>query len=126
MRSLFSITTAILHHIVSVVTIYDTKTDPFTTTHLFTSQYWCSPWNASSYVSSRLNDTSKLTLSQCSMNSAKLSRVWVISGISCTANACSILRTSSSCCDSLSSVQHDTNAALNRSLQSYTSIMIHF
>ena len=51
------------------------------------------------------------------MNSAKLSSVCVISGMSCDVSACSRLRMSSSCCVSLSSVQHDTNAALNSSLK---------
>ena len=57
------------------------------------------------------------TFSQCSMNSARLRRVCVISGMSWMARACSMLWMSSSCCISLSSVQHDTNAALNKSLK---------
>ena len=57
-------------------------------------------------------------LSQCSMNSARLSTVWEISGKSSTRSACSRLRISSSCCTASSSVQHDTKDALNRSLAS--------
>ena len=57
-----------------------------------------------------------LTLSQCSINSARLRMVCVISGISCEVKACSKFRISSSCCVSVSSVQQDTKAALNRSL----------
>jgi hypothetical protein len=51
------------------------------------------------------------------MNSAKFSRVWVISGISSDFRACSKFWMSSSCWASVNSVQHDTKAALNKSLK---------
>ena len=41
----------------------------------------------------------------------------MISGMSCDVSACSRLSISSSCCASLSWVQQETNAALNRSLK---------
>ena len=56
-----------------------------------------------------------ITLSQCSINSAKFRIVCVISGRSGTISACSKLWINSFCSDSLSSVQQDTNAALKRS-----------
>ena len=57
------------------------------------------------------------TLSECSMNSARLSRIWTISGMSWDISAfCRLLmRLSWSC--SVSSDQQETNAALNRSLK---------
>ena len=54
--------------------------------------------------------------SQCSMNSARLSMVCVISGMLCWERACFRLDTMSSWCTGRSSIQHDTNAALNNSL----------
>lgn len=56
------------------------------------------------------------TLSLCSMNSAKFRRVWVTSAISWEVKANSMLRISSSCWSSFSSDQHETKAALKRSL----------
>lgn len=58
----------------------------------------------------------QLTLSLCSMNSARFSSVCVTSAMSCEVRASSMLRMSSSCWSSLNSDQHDRNAALNRSL----------
>ena len=55
--------------------------------------------------------------SQCSMNSARLSMVCVISGMLCCERACLRLDTMSSWCAGRSSIQHDTNAALNNSLE---------
>ena len=60
---------------------------------------------------------SLLTLSLCSMNSARLSRVCVTSAMSWEVRANSMLRMSSSCWSSLSSDQQDRKAALNRSLR---------
>ena len=54
--------------------------------------------------------------SQCSMNSARLSMVCVISGMLCWERACFKLDTMSSWWAGRSSIQHDTNAALNNSL----------
>lgn len=58
-----------------------------------------------------------LTLSLCSMNSAKFKRVCVTSAMSCEVRANSMLRMSSSCWSSFSSDQQDTKAALKRSLK---------
>lgn len=58
-----------------------------------------------------------LTLSLCSMNSARFKRVCVTSAISCEVRANSMLLMSSSCWSSFSSDQQDTNAALKRSLE---------
>lgn len=58
-----------------------------------------------------------LTLSLCSMNSAKFKRVCVTSAMSCEVRANSMLLMSSSCWSSFSSDQQDTNAALKRSLK---------
>lgn len=58
-----------------------------------------------------------LTLSLCSMNSAKFKRVCVTSAMSCEVRASSMLLMSSSCWSSFSSDQQDTNAALKRSLK---------
>lgn len=58
------------------------------------------------------------TLSQCSMNSARFSRDCVVSGgMLGDISACSKHLISSSWCVSLNSLQHDTNAGLNISLQ---------
>lgn len=57
------------------------------------------------------------TLSLCSMNSAKFSSVWVTSAMSWEVKANSMLRISSSCWSSFSSDQHETKAALKRSLR---------
>lgn len=58
-----------------------------------------------------------LTLSLCSMNSARFRRVCVTSAMSCEVRASSMLLMSSSCWSSFSSDQQDTNAALKRSLE---------
>lgn len=58
-----------------------------------------------------------LTLSLCSMNSAKFKRVCVTSAMSWEVRANSMLLMSSSCWSSFSSDQQDTNAALKRSLK---------
>lgn len=58
-----------------------------------------------------------LTLSLCSMNSAKFKSVCVTSAMSCEVRANSMLLMSSSCWSSFSSDQQDTNAALKRSLR---------
>lgn len=58
-----------------------------------------------------------LTLSLCSMNSAKFKRVCVTSAMSCEVRANSMLLMSSSCWSSFNSDQQDTNAALKRSLK---------
>lgn len=57
------------------------------------------------------------TLSLCSMNSAKFSSVWVTSAMSWEVRANSMLRINSSCWSSFSSDQHETKAALKRSLK---------
>lgn len=57
------------------------------------------------------------TLSLCSMNSAKFRRVWVTSAMSWEVRANSMLRINSSCWSSFSSDQHETKAALKRSLR---------
>jgi hypothetical protein len=62
-----------------------------------------------------VSKTPSITLSQCSINSAKFRIVCVISGRSGTISACSRLWINSFCSDSVSSVQQDTNAALKRS-----------
>ena len=59
----------------------------------------------------------RLTLSLCSMNSAKFKRVCVTSAMSWEVRANSMLLMSSSCWSSFSSDQQDTKAALKRSLK---------
>lgn len=56
-------------------------------------------------------------ISQCSINSERLRSVCVICCMFWDFNACSKLFTNSSCCSSDNSDQHETNAALNKSLQ---------
>lgn len=64
-----------------------------------------------------LDHRPSLTLSLCSMNSAKFKSVCVTSAMSWEVRASSMLLMSSSCWSSFSSDQQDTKAALKRSLR---------
>lgn len=86
------------------------------------SQQLTAQWKTALQQHNRSNSVKGLTISltvnssQCSMNSARLSMVCVISGMFWSVRACLRLVTKSSWWIGRSSIQHDTNAALNSSL----------